>query len=64
MNGRAFVSANQFVLKVHSRCDLACDYCYVYESLDHSWRDRPVVANSEVISRRPSASLNMSRPTT
>jgi uncharacterized protein len=32
----------QFVLKVHSRCNLACDYCYVYESVDQSWREKPV----------------------
>jgi uncharacterized protein len=32
----------QFVLKVHSRCNLACDYCYVYESVDQSWRGKPV----------------------
>ncbi|HEY6796981.1 MAG TPA: FxsB family cyclophane-forming radical SAM/SPASM peptide maturase [Kineosporiaceae bacterium] len=31
----------QFVLKVHSRCNLACDYCYVYESVDQSWRTQP-----------------------
>jgi uncharacterized protein len=31
----------EFVLKIHSRCDLACDYCYVYEMADQSWRDRP-----------------------
>ena len=31
----------QFVLKVHSRCDLACDHCYVYEHADQSWRRRP-----------------------
>jgi uncharacterized protein len=31
----------QFVLKVHSRCDLACDHCYVYEHADQSWRGRP-----------------------
>jgi uncharacterized protein len=30
-----------FVLKVHSRCDLACDHCYVYEHADQSWRTRP-----------------------
>jgi uncharacterized protein len=30
----------QFVLKVHSRCDLACDHCYVYEHADQSWRGR------------------------
>jgi uncharacterized protein len=29
------------VLKVHQRCNLACDYCYVYEHADQSWRDRP-----------------------
>jgi uncharacterized protein len=31
----------QFILKVHSRCNLACDYCYVYRSADQSWRQRP-----------------------
>lgn len=31
----------QFVLKVHSRCNLACDYCYVYQLADQSWRDQP-----------------------
>jgi uncharacterized protein len=31
----------QFVLKVHSRCNLACHYCYVYEMNDQSWRTQP-----------------------
>lgn len=31
----------QFVLKVHSRCDLACNHCYVYEHADQSWLGRP-----------------------
>src|SRR5579863_1269874 len=31
----------QYVLKVHSRCDLACDHCYVYEHADQSWRRKP-----------------------
>jgi uncharacterized protein len=35
------VPFRQFVLKVHSRCDLACDHCYVYEHADQSWRGRP-----------------------
>ena len=42
---------SQFVLKVHSRCDLACDHCYVYEAADQSWRGRPKVISDEVISR-------------
>jgi uncharacterized protein len=34
---------SQYVLKVHSRCDLACDHCYIYEHADQSWRRRPYV---------------------
>jgi uncharacterized protein len=30
-----------FIVKVHSRCDLSCDYCYMYEMADQSWRDQP-----------------------
>jgi uncharacterized protein len=30
---KALVSLSQFVLKVHSRCDLPCDYCYAYGAL-------------------------------
>jgi uncharacterized protein len=32
---------SQYVLKVHSRCDLACDHCYVYEHADQSWQIKP-----------------------
>ena len=39
--GRRPVPFREFVLKVHQRCNLACDYCYVYEHADQSWRDRP-----------------------
>ncbi|MFI6392484.1 FxsB family cyclophane-forming radical SAM/SPASM peptide maturase [Nonomuraea sp. NPDC050540] len=31
----------QFVLKIHSRCNLACDYCYIYEMADQGWRSQP-----------------------
>jgi uncharacterized protein len=31
----------EFIVKVHSRCDLSCDYCYMYEMADQSWRGRP-----------------------
>ncbi|MER8183094.1 FxsB family cyclophane-forming radical SAM/SPASM peptide maturase [Kitasatospora sp. NPDC094015] len=43
------VPFRQFVLKVHSRCDLACDHCYVYEHADTSWRGRPRHASDEVL---------------
>jgi uncharacterized protein len=31
----------QFILKIHSRCNLACDYCYMYEMADQGWRLQP-----------------------
>ncbi|MPY38250.1 FxsB family radical SAM/SPASM domain protein [Streptomyces adustus] len=30
----------QLVLKIHSRCDLLCEHCYVYQHADQSWRSR------------------------
>ena len=41
----------QFVLKVHSRCDLACDHCYVYEHADQSWAGRPMVIPPETVDK-------------
>jgi uncharacterized protein len=43
------VPFRQLVLKVHSRCDLACDHCYVYEHQDQSWRSRPKVMSAETV---------------
>ncbi|MFF5188228.1 FxsB family cyclophane-forming radical SAM/SPASM peptide maturase [Streptomyces sp. NPDC000345] len=44
-------SLRQFVVKVHSRCDLACDHCYIYEHADSSWRGRPSVIPLPVVVR-------------
>jgi len=43
------LALNQYVLKVHSRCDLACDHCYVYEGADQSWRRQPAVISDEIV---------------
>lgn len=40
------LTISQYVLKVHSRCDLACDHCYVYEHADQSWRVKPRAISS------------------
>jgi uncharacterized protein len=40
---------SEFVLKMHSRCDLACDYCYVFEMADTSWREKPRKIGRDVI---------------
>lgn len=41
----------EFILKLHSRCDLACDYCYMYEMADQSWRERPYRMSAAVVER-------------
>ncbi|MFJ3882072.1 radical SAM/SPASM protein FxsBH, inactivated beta-hydroxylase extension form [Streptomyces sp. NPDC090077] len=48
------IAFREIVLKVHSRCDLACDHCYVYEHADQSWRARPKVISPKVISQTAS----------
>ncbi|MFF3690911.1 radical SAM/SPASM protein FxsBH, inactivated beta-hydroxylase extension form [Streptomyces sp. NPDC002187] len=44
------VPFREIVVKVHSRCDLACDHCYIYEHADQSWRTRPKAISDEAIS--------------
>ena len=39
--GHEPVPFQQFILKIHSRCNLACTYCYVYEMADQGWREMP-----------------------
>src|SRR4051794_17033090 len=39
---------SQFVMKVHGRCDLSCDHCYVYEHADQSWRTKPRVMSPDI----------------
>ena len=46
--GVAAVPFRSVVLKVHSRCNLACDYCYVYEMADTGWRRQPPTMSAPV----------------
>lgn len=43
------VPIRQFLFKVQTRCNLNCDYCYVYEMADQSWRDKPMAMSDAVI---------------
>ena len=47
-SGWSPVPFREFVVKIHSRCDLACDYCYMYEKADQSWRGRPRRMSTEI----------------
>lgn len=37
------------LVKVASRCNLACDYCYMYEHADQSWRTQPKLMSTETV---------------
>ncbi|SCG40738.1 uncharacterized protein GA0070614_0785 [Micromonospora coxensis] len=37
------------MLKLTSRCDLACDHCYVYQHPDQSWRRQPKVMTASTL---------------
>jgi len=53
--GHAPVPFQQFILKIHSRCNLSCSYCYVYEMADQAWRELPRLmspAVSEMVAKR------------
>lgn len=45
------------LLKVASRCNLDCDYCYVYHHVDQTWRLQPKFMTHETI-RRFGSQLN------
>jgi uncharacterized protein len=36
-----------FLVKVASRCNLDCDYCYVYHHADQSWRSMPKLLSED-----------------
>jgi uncharacterized protein len=48
-SGHRPVPFREFVLKIRQRCNLACDYCYVYELADQSWRHRPAAMAPDVL---------------
>lgn len=45
------VVARQIVLKVHSRCNLSCTYCYVYHHVDQGWRRQPMTLTGPTLRR-------------
>jgi uncharacterized protein len=50
-NGWSPIPFREFIVKIHSRCDLSCDYCYMYEMADQSWRERPRRMTTEIAQR-------------
>lgn len=42
----AYIS--QFILKVASRCNLNCSYCYVYNKADSTWKNRPTLMSEAI----------------
>lgn len=38
---------SSFLVKIVSRCNLNCDYCYMYKHIDQSWKKQPVIMTPE-----------------
>lgn len=41
----------EFVVKLASRCNLNCDYCYMYNLADTSWRTQPRLMSADTLLR-------------
>ena len=44
-----------FLFKIASRCNLDCNYCYVYNGPDQSWRERPRFMDRDVATHAANA---------
>ena len=42
------VRLTSFLVKIASRCNLACDYCFMYKHADQTWRSQPAIMSDEV----------------
>ena len=54
---------SQVILKVASRCNLNCSYCYVFNMADSSWKRRPALMSNEVFEAALSRTLHQCRVT-
>ncbi len=41
---------NSFILKVASRCNLNCSYCFMYNLVDRSWKSQPKIMSPDTFS--------------
>jgi uncharacterized protein len=48
---RSLAHFSTFVLKLHARCNLRCDYCYMFAMADQNWRSRPPAMARDIIDR-------------
>ena len=40
---------NTFLIKIASRCNIDCDYCYMYHHVDQSWLRRPRFMSNDTV---------------
>lgn len=45
------VPIKEYIIKLSSRCDLVCNYCYIYTMADQSWRKRPILMSQATLAQ-------------
>jgi uncharacterized protein len=45
---KPIVPFRTFILKIGSRCNLNCTYCFIYNMADQRWREQPVLMSASV----------------
>lgn len=40
-----------FILKIASRCNLNCTYCFIYNQDDHTWKNQPKYMSQDVLTK-------------
>lgn len=59
MNGRNKMSKiRTFFLRIAARCNLNCDYCYVFKHRDMSWKNMPPIMDDKTVSMFAKRLLN------
>jgi uncharacterized protein len=51
MNDYLKIPFHTFLLKIASRCNINCKYCYIYSLEDQRWKDQPALMDSRTITQ-------------
>lgn len=54
--GNPIVPFRTFIMKIGSRCNINCSYCFIYNMADQRWREQPALM-SDLVARQSAARI-------